>query len=336
MKETENYQFNTSSIWLFVWEKRLPIVIVTVLSGIIATVSSFLITPLYKAEAVVFPTKNGIIVQDLLNSNEQGHGFAYGNEDDIDRLLQIFLSDRLRNIIIADFNLVEHYEIDTLAKYWKTQLINEYKDKISIEPTRFLSIKISVMDTDPQMASDIANGIAKTADILKDNLRKEKAKADFNLVSKEYFKRYNEYKAFEDSLHLLNKKGMLEYGVQVERLTEAYGLALVEKNFSAQKELEKKLSLFEDFGDDFLRLSRFNYHYLNAVNSFYHNYMDVKFEAESNISHIFIASEATPADKKSYPIKSVIVLAGLFSGFLMTLVLLIVLNIVSQLRKQLK
>gem|GEM_PF-5481059 len=43
----------------------------------------------------------------------------------------------------------------------------EFSDKISFERTQFMSVRISVLDQDPQMAADIANAIVDLLDRVK-------------------------------------------------------------------------------------------------------------------------------------------------------------------------
>jgi len=50
---------------------------------------------------------------------------------------------------------------------------------------------------------------------------------------------------------------------------------------------------------------------------------EVKVDAERSLQHKFIVNNAFPAEKKSYPIRWLIVVVSTFSSFLLTLVLLL-------------
>ena len=61
--------------------------------------SSYFIPPQYKAEAVLYPSNLG----------------QYSTESSTEQLLQFFYGNDIRDSIVAKFDLINHYKIDTTS-----------------------------------------------------------------------------------------------------------------------------------------------------------------------------------------------------------------------------
>ena len=83
----------------------------------------------------------------------------FGEEEQAEQLVQILQSSRIRDKVIHQFGLMEHYDIDSTDdnKYFK--LMKEYEGHISFTRTRYGSISIDVLDEKPELAAEIANKI---------------------------------------------------------------------------------------------------------------------------------------------------------------------------------
>lgn len=154
---------------LFLWNKRKPIL----LSGIIAAVltaiffSPLITPPEYESSAILFAPRSGYTTDKLPEEPE------FGYDVDADRLMQILESNGVRDSIIRRFNLATHYDIDTTTAKGKEKLMRKYADNVNFERTRYMSVIIKVDDTDPKLATKIANTIPEMGDKIKaDALRK--------------------------------------------------------------------------------------------------------------------------------------------------------------------
>ena len=78
-----------------------------------------------------------------------------------------FSAWEIRDSVIAKFDLMNHYDIDTASDYPRTKLFKEYENKIEFNRTQFMSVEINVLDIDPRIAADIANYIYKLVDKVK-------------------------------------------------------------------------------------------------------------------------------------------------------------------------
>ena len=100
---------------------------------------------------------------------------SFGEDEEAERMLQILHSNQIKDHVVRKFDLMKHYEIDINKPFPYTKLENKYKGNIKVQTNEFMSIEIDVLDTDPQMAADIANEIAAYIDSTIHNMQKERA-----------------------------------------------------------------------------------------------------------------------------------------------------------------
>ena len=164
----QNVDFNSTNFFLFLWNWRKILIIISISAAIISAGASYLITPKFKSTVVLFPTSTNSISKALINSNPGNNQdiLEFGEEEQAEQLLQILNSSKIRDKVIERFNLAEHYEIDTNSKFKNTLLIKEYSENISFKRTEFMAVEITVMDKNPQKAADMANSISNLLDSL--------------------------------------------------------------------------------------------------------------------------------------------------------------------------
>ena len=115
-----NYFDNTPLIKVFIkWKWHLAIItLVAAIAGAVFS-SSIFITPMYKSEAVLYPSNVA----------------AYSDETFTEQMLQIMQSNEIMDSVVEKFDLMKHYKISKDYKYWKTALIGEYRDNVRISRT---------------------------------------------------------------------------------------------------------------------------------------------------------------------------------------------------------
>ncbi len=146
-----------------------------VVTGILTwlATSPFFITPLYRAEALIYVP----LTIPSRQVEQQGIGFA--SDIEIDGHIQIFQSGRLRDSLISRFNLVEKYAVDLNETGGQSRLYEKIDSRIKFEKTRYSSVSVSVTDPDPVEAAEIANGIVKLGDEIKEEILYENRKMVF-------------------------------------------------------------------------------------------------------------------------------------------------------------
>ncbi len=139
------------------YKKQLSIigVVAIILSAIFS--SPFFITPLFKSTVILYPTASKSISKVLLseNSGNAKDILEFGEEEQTEQMLQVLNSNKIRDKLIVKYNLLGHYKIPETSDYKMTRLYEEYESNFKYRRTEYMAVKITVMDRDPQMASDM-------------------------------------------------------------------------------------------------------------------------------------------------------------------------------------
>jgi len=204
------------------------------------------------------------------------------------------------------YNLMQHYEIDPSSKYPYTQLNAEYRKNISFRRTEFMSVEVSVMDKDPQMAADIANDISDLVDTVYNAMKKERALAALQLVEYEYLEAEGNIRSMQDT---------------VEQMGQNISAAMRQSggNSSALKALA-------EHGGTVLTMANRLDHETEELAKLRQRYKEARVEAVQNLPHKFIVDRAYASEKKAYPKKSIIVMVSTASAFLLALIMLIIID----------
>ena len=127
----------------------------------------------YQSTVVMFATSQHSIGEQFFEETKKNDLLAYGETEDAERLLQILNSHRIRNRIIEKFDLFTHYNIDPSEPGAQADMALTYGSNVSANLTRFGSIKVSVLDTDPFLARDMANDMAHLVDSIANRMRND-------------------------------------------------------------------------------------------------------------------------------------------------------------------
>ncbi|MBN1133276.1 MAG: hypothetical protein JXR52_06095 [Bacteroidales bacterium] len=310
-KEQNSYNFSSVDLLIYIWKKRVILVIVGLIAGIASIIASLLITPMYKASVVMFPVTDATISKSLLAANYQGRQgvYGFGEEEQAEQLLQVLNSVPIRERIIETYDLMEHYEIDSASKYPQTELIETYRSNINFKLTEFMSVEISVMDKDPQYAADIANDISDLVDTVYSNMKKQRSIRAFKLVEEEYLDAEANLKMLQDSVYKLTAHLKFKEGSQ-----------------SGEDLILELVKTDPENGATYISLINKMQHIIPRVAEMRLRYQEARLETEQDLPYKFIVERAFPPEKKAYPNKSLIVIVSTFSSLLLALIVLIVID----------
>jgi uncharacterized protein involved in exopolysaccharide biosynthesis len=273
----------------------------------------------------MFPTSTASVSKSLLSQNPQGKQdlLQFGEEEQAEQLLQILNSDEIRIRVVAKYDLMNHYQIDTAAQYKYTELFKEYESNIKFKRTEFQSVRVDVLDTDPIMAANIANDIAALVDSVKNRMQQERAHKAMVIAETEYFGMRDYVQELEDSLNSLRAMGINDYESMSERFTEYYAKAILEGNQRAMSKLEEQLGTLSKYGGAYVSIRDILEHEKKQLSHLRVKYKEAKVDAEQTLPHKFIVNNAVPAEKKSYPVRWLIVMVTTVSAFLFSLLTII-------------
>ncbi len=168
-----NYNMDMSRRFFRRWWKVL--VAAFVVGAIASGIAAWLIKPLYKSSAVIFPTNSNRLSKAIMDYHYSLDFMDYGIERDCEYAIQILSSKRMQQAVCEHFNLLEHYGIPADHPHRLFKLEEQYKSNITVKRTEFLGVEIGVLDQDPQWAADIANYIASMYDTLCHEIHHDRA-----------------------------------------------------------------------------------------------------------------------------------------------------------------
>ncbi len=329
--------FNSLNVLYFIYKWRKPLIIVGVAAFIVSSIVSLTIQEKYKSTVILFPATTNSISKALLTENnvKQEDVLQFGEEEEAEQMLQILNSDEIRTKICEKYNLMAHYEIDSTDKFKRTKLYDEFQSNITFKRTEYMSVKIEVMDKDPILASTIANNIAELHDSTKIRIQRERAHKALEIVEREYREKQNDVKAMLDSIKVINSMGIYDYESQSERTNEQYIIAISKGDQRAVKLLEEKLKIIALYGTTYVSYRENLYMQRKQLNLLKTKFEESRVDATEVLPQKFVVSHAFPAEKKSYPVRWIIVVVSTLATLLAAIIAILLLENIRQIKNDL-
>ncbi|MBC8265604.1 MAG: hypothetical protein H8E84_01425 [Flavobacteriales bacterium] len=318
---TNNNFLDNISLFSILYKWRKKIITISFAAAIIAAVVSLFITNKYKSEVILFPTMNLSSGKALLN--EYNDFLEIGEEEELEHMMQILQSNDIKQRVVTKFDLINHYEIDASKEKHYADLMKKYDEHVEFGITKYSSIRIAVLDKQPQMAANIANEIASLIDTVMNNLQKSMAQQGYQSLIRDRDFIVGEIKIMEDSIAKIRAFGINDYESQAEVLNEQWARAKIVNNHSAALVIEKMLATLSIYGGLYVSIRDQLIYIRGNLNHINKKINEHKLTAEEQLEHKFIVNAAVPALKKSYPIRWLIVLTTACASALMMIVLVV-------------
>lgn len=327
MQETDRSEARSEfDLVLFLWARRRLILGVTLLALVAGVAAAFIITPQYQSEVIMFPAITQSASKALLNEQSTGRDdiLALGDEEDSEQLLQILHSDKIRDRVAGAFDLYDVYRIEPDSKHRNSELREAYADHIKFEYTKFSSVRVEVMDEEPQRAADIANYIADQVDSVWKEMASVRAEKGLGLVAAKVKQLENDIAMMGDSMRVLRELGVHDYHTQTERYNEYLGVAIVKGDQRAIKEFEERFKVLAQYGGTYVTLQDRLFNETKRLSILRMKLEQAQADQESDLPHKFVVNRAQPADRKSYPVRWLVVAVSTMAGLLLSLLLIVV------------
>jgi len=325
LNDQVNKPFFSGMVMKVILNYRKHLVVIGIIAIIAAIIfsSPFFIKPLYKSTVILYPTASNSISKVLLSDNPGNTKdiLEFGEDEQTEQMLQVLHSNKIRDKIISKYNLLDHYEIKENSKYRMTNLYKRYESNFQFRRTEYMAVKITVLDEDPQLAADMANDIGELVDSTINGMQKVIAKKAFKIVEIEYLELKKEVRQKEDSLTVLRKLGVHDYESQSEMFNRQLAIEMSKGNQAGVKRLEQKLDILAKYGGPYVSLRDALEHDKKLLSELKAKYEEARVDATENLPHKFVVSSAYKAERKSYPIRWLIVLITTFSVLFLTLVI---------------
>ncbi|MBR6272534.1 MAG: hypothetical protein IKR29_03080 [Bacteroidales bacterium] len=326
MDEKQKDAFNSKSFFWMLAGYRKSVLIILVAAALLAVLfsSPLFITPLYKSTVILYPTSSNSISKVLISTTYQSNKdiLEIGESEQTEQMLQVLNSNRIRDKVIDRYQLLDHYGIDINSKYPYTRLNKLYDSRIKFRRTEYNAVRITVMDTDPALAAQMANDIAELFDTVMNAMQKEVAVKAFKLVEEEYNSLCGEMAALEDSLNTLRKLGVFDYESQVEMLSQQLAVELGRSNDKGVSNIQKQLDILAQYGGAYYAINEKLDHDRLQLSLVKSKYEEAKVDATQDIPHKFVVTSAFQAEHKTYPIRWIIVTVTVVATFLLLLLLI--------------
>ena len=319
----ENKNFNF--LWLVdLCKQNIQILsIILFLTLVLSSLASlYVIVPTFKSSVVIFPTTTHSVSKALFAQHSGNDVLEFGEEEATEQLLQVLNSHSIRDSIISRFDLYNHYDIKDADPNRRSSVNTKFNELISFKKTKFNSIEIVVFDKDPNIAANIANDCLVLMDSVIIQIRQNRASQALGILKKRLNRLYSYRNQMLDSLKEYRSYGLISVGQQTERLTEQYAIALAENNIQGAKRIKKELNILAQHVDFQETLLRKTYKIETELSEIEFEVDRVSIDTNYSLENKFIINRAYPADKKSYPVRWLIVFSSLLSVMSFSIIIL--------------
>lgn len=301
-----NYFDNNQILSLvFRWWKHLSAV--ALIAAVLAAVfsSSLFIAPKYRSSAVLYPAN--II--------------PMGTETPTEQMLQVLESDEIMLAVSEEFHLFNHYEIDSSKAGSRTLLKEEFQDNVTFEKTKYESVVIEALDTDPVQAKNMVERVIYHFNQKEKTMQKEKSIELVTILEQQVDLKKAEMDSMDIRLKELRvKHGILDFALQTEYATERYlEVATAPGAEKYKKEVEPILDALKEHGGEYVALTE----HLWRVRGMYNNLKEsleaaIK-DVEKHLTYCNVVTYPEVADKKAYPVRWLILAVSVVASVLFAL-----------------
>ncbi len=291
------------------WKAHLfTIGIITIIASIIFSGPTF-IQPKYKSYAIIYPSN--II--------------PYAGESPTEQMLQVLQSDDIRRDMFKKFNLAKHYDIDTSKdKYYMSHLINSYNENVTFDRNEFQSVQVDVLDVDPFMAAAMVDTIIDLMNKKAKSLQREKSEEIVKILKIQLDRKKSEMDSMENVVkNLRTSYGIISYDNQAREITREYYQILGSRgNPQALTEAHQLMQNLQEHGGEFVSINEHLWRVRGMYNDIKSQYENAIKDVEKILTYSNIITSPYPADKKTYPIRWLIVVISTLSTVLLSFIVL--------------
>ncbi len=306
--------FDNQRILQVIWRRKFHFIIIGAIAVLLSAIFSgpAFIKPKFSSTARIYPTNLWVLSE----------------ESETEQMLEIINSRDIKFKVIDVFNLDEVYKIRRDDPHYMTFMLDTYNKNVNASKTKFETVEIKVMDYDPQRASNMCDSIIHFFNKKVRNMHKAKDWEMVEILSRELNKKKVALDTVVPKLDYIRKEyGILDFKSQVEKVTEGYMNALASgraTNSDARKIQELYNNLAEKGTQTRLLENQFNY-LVSSIDSLTRLQEVHQSEFEKDITYAHVVEYPVPADKKSYPVRWLIVafstMAAVFLAMLVFLIL---------------
>lgn len=310
-----NNFFDTQRILNLIWKRKFHFVAVGLVAILLSAVFSgpLFIKPKFKSTARIYPTNIWVL----------------SNESETEQMLEIVNSKDIKLRMFDAFELDKVYKIDRDDPHYLSYMLDIYGKNVSANKTQFETVEIKVLDYDPNRASDMCDSIIHFYNQKVTDIQRVKNKEMVDITRQGLDKKFAELDTVMTALNALKSEyGILNFETQVPEVTRGYmnALAAGRGTSSDTKKIQDLYENFSEKGTEAAWLeSRLGF-ITGVIDSLTVQHEKYLTEYEKEITYCHVVENPVPADKKSYPVRWLIVAFSTVSAVFLALLLFLVLD----------
>ena len=310
-----NNFFDNQRIFTLIWKRKFHFVIVGVIAVVLSAIFSgpTFIRPMYKSTARVYPSNIG----------------EMSEESKTEQMLEIINSNDVKLKMMESFPLNEDYKIRKDDPQYLTYMFDIYNKNISASKTQYETVELVVLDFYPQRAADMCDSLIHFYNQKVGQIHKAKRWEVVGILKNQLAKKQYEYDSVATNLNKIRaESGIIDFENQVPEVTRGYMTALATGRGSATdtKQIKKLYdNMLESGAQTYMLENEFKY-IVKSIDSLRTLYDINLSEYEKEITYSHVVEKPFPADKKSYPVRWIIVMFSLVSAVFMAMLVFLVLD----------
>ena len=356
--------FNLLDLLASVWRWRKQILLLSAVISVGTIVVSLFLPDYYTATCTFVPANED---KDLFGKDGKNNSM-YGDEEALDRAIIFANSAPMVDYMVKEFKLADRYKINANTPKGESKVSKRFMKLYNVKKNDHGGIEISMQDKDPKMSATMLNAAIAKIDALYKQATQPNKDLMLKTYETALDNKRNELRSIADSLYILRRKySVFDVKTQGELLSTllvetesqlAENSAKLEAfkkigrqdsvaNLSAKVQgLNKKLEILNSKSDSVnssISVNAYNegrelIMYYDAQTQSINNdiaeilqeYTRFKAQAASNTSSIITLEPVQLPKIKSYPVRSVMVLAAAFLSLMIGLIGALVIDLNSR------
>lgn len=340
---------------IYRWRKTIRNICALTLVG--SVVLSLFLHNYYKATTIFYPSSPQLANPELIFGTTGQVTEYFGSDRDLDRMAEIANSNEVVDFMLQKFGLYLHYDIDSTDREGPYDVRQEFRELYSAQKNKNDAIELSIEDTDPKVAAQMANAARDKINEIGQRLIKENQGRLLATFEDNIQRKTAELTMLGDSLKNLQAKyNIFNVGAQGEQLSTLLAQAeseivrsqaklevlennplipqdtiqYIKANLRASERQRQSLTAANPKGDN-LSIKSFNeglplvsvisdLHYQARKQLSYdkERYSQIKASYNTDIPSLQVVENAEPPLIKSRPRRSIIVVVSVLAAFLFT------------------
>ena len=308
--------FDNQNILEIIWKWKKHLIVVGILAIVVSVIfsSPMFIQPKFKSTARIYPSFNI---------------YTFSDESESEQMLEFINSQDIKFRVIDAFNLSEVYKISKNDPMYQTYILAEFNDNVSFKKTEYETIEIRVLDADPKRACAMCDSIISFLDEKIRSVHRIKYEEVANISARDLKKLDHELDSIKSKMDVLRKDyKILDYESQAKEVTRGMVNVLAEqkKNTAGGKELQEWMKNLSENGGEYELLANQQKTCMIQRDSIKIIHDQSVSNAHKKINYGQRVQNPVPADKKSYPVRWLIILTSTFAAVFTALLVILVLE----------